>query len=265
MESAVMGWVEAERRTAVTIDEVADTFPWDRQAVRYALSRLALKGWLRRTANGRYETIPAETGGFAPPNPWSALSTWGQRHYVAFQSAAFELGLTPDRPGDVQIAVAVGARRPLAWENVPVELIHLRAFSPDATERRELHGWSIVIANLEKVVSDSALLPGRVGGVRGLVRIVDRARETVEWSEVVRLTEPHPSGPATLRRLAALLDVIGEPVPQSLARAAAPKGKRVRQILLGDPAFDGNDGAVLLPWNVIGNVFADDLREELRR
>ena len=93
MESAVMGWVEAERRNAITIDDVASTFDWKRDAIRHVLSRLARKGWLRRTARGRYETVLAETAGFAPPNPWAALASWIPRHYVGFQSAAYELRL----------------------------------------------------------------------------------------------------------------------------------------------------------------------------
>ncbi len=38
-----------------------------------------------RTARGRYETVLAETAGFAPPNPWAALASWIPAHYVAFQ------------------------------------------------------------------------------------------------------------------------------------------------------------------------------------
>lgn len=265
MESAVMGWVEAERRNAITIDDVASTFDWKRDAIRHVLFRLARKGWLRRTARGRYETVLAETAGFAPPNPWAALASWIPRHYVAFQSAAYELGLTPDRPGDVQVAVGPGAKRPKAWAEVPIELVHLRTFSTEGSQRRELHGWEIQIASPEKVVSDGALLPGRVGGVRGLARIAVRAENSVDWREVVRLTEAHPNGLPAMRRLAALLEVLETPVPRPLAARAAQPGQRVRQIFLGEPEFEGRDGELLEPWSVIGNVDAEDLREELGR
>lgn len=265
MESAVMGWVEAERRNAITIDDVADTFDWKRDSIRHVLFRLARKGWLRRTARGRYETVLAETAGFAPPNPWAALASWIPQHYVGFQSAAYQLDLTPDRPGDVQVAVAVGTRRPTAWTEVPIELVHLRTFSTEGSECRDLHGWDVQIASPEKVVSDSALLPGRVGGVRGLARIAIRAEDSIDWREVVRLTEAHPKGLAAMRRLAALLDVIEAPVPRPLAARAAHRGQRVRRIFLGEPEFEGEDGELLEPWNVIGNVDAQDLREELSR
>jgi predicted transcriptional regulator of viral defense system len=220
---------------------------------------------LRRTARGRYETVRAETGGFAPPNPWAALASWIPRHYVGFQSAAYEHGLTPDRPGDVQVAVAFGAKRPTAWNDVPIELVRLRRFSTEGTERRELHGWDIVVATPEKLVGDAALLPARVGGVLGLARIVDRAHGSINWREVIRLTETHPHGLAAMRRLAALLDLLQIPVPRPLAQQAAHRGRRVRQIFLGEPRFDGSEGDLLEPWDVIGNVDAEDLRDELRR
>ncbi len=263
MESAVMGWIEAERKNAITIDEVASTFDWKRNSIRHVLFRLARKGWLRRTARGRYETVLAETAGFAPPNPWAALASWIPRHYVGFQSAAYELDLTPDRPGDVQVAVAVGTERPAAWTEVPIELVYLRTFSPDGAQRRNLHGSNVQIASPEKVVSDSALLPRRVGGVRGLARIAARAEDSIDWREVVRLTEAHPSGLAAMRRLAALLDVIDTPVPQPLAARAAHPGQRVRPIFLGEPGFEGEAGELLDRWRVIANVDADDLQAEL--
>src|SRR4051794_18307065 len=182
MESAVMGWAEAERRNAITIDEVDDTFDWNRAAIRSVLFRLARKGWLRRTARGRYETVLAETGGFAPPNPWVALATWVPRYYVGFQSAAYEHNLTPDRPGEVQVAVGSGTNRPPAWAEVPIKLVHLRTFSTEGSEARTINGSLVRVANPEKVVSDSALLPARVGGVRGLARIAARAADSVDWA-----------------------------------------------------------------------------------
>ncbi len=80
-EGAVVAWLEAERRPVVSVQDVAEVFPWTSTAVHDVLSRLQREGWLRRTARGRYETILAETGGFAPPDPWAALSTWGQSYY----------------------------------------------------------------------------------------------------------------------------------------------------------------------------------------
>ena len=79
-EAQLVGWLEAERRATVTPDDVADALGWERPRIRKVLARLAEKGWLIRVAQGRYETVLAETGGFALPSPWAALSLWRQ-HY----------------------------------------------------------------------------------------------------------------------------------------------------------------------------------------
>src|SRR6266508_3016284 len=120
-ESEVLAWLESERRRSVTIDEAAGALGWSSKRTREVFARLARKGWLKRLARGRYETVLAETGGWTLPNPWAALSLLRQPYYVGFQSAAFELGLTPDRPAEVQACVPVGAKRPRAWAGVPIE------------------------------------------------------------------------------------------------------------------------------------------------
>src|SRR6266508_3114747 len=101
-ESEVLAWLESERRRSVTIDEAAAALGWSSKRTREVFARLARKGWLKRLARGRYETVLAETGGWTPPNPWAALSLLRQPYYVGFQPAAFELELTPDRPAEVQ-------------------------------------------------------------------------------------------------------------------------------------------------------------------
>lgn len=263
MEGAVMAWLEAERRQSVTPDDLAAVFDWPRHSIWYVLRRLAIKGWLRRTSRGRYETVLAETGGFAPANPWAALSTWGQAYYVGFQSAAYELGLTPDRPGDVQACVRVGTHRPRAWDEMPIALIHLRSFSLEGVEPRELHGWRVAVATAEKVVVDGAAVQGRIGGLPGLARVVSRTAEDLDWKRVVEISERLSRGRAVARRLAALLEVLELPVPTVLAERAEIR-ERARVLLLGDPERHGVDGPTLERWGVVANVGLEALREELR-
>lgn len=259
-----MAWLEAERRQSVTPDDLAAVFDWPRHSIWYVLRRLAIKGWLRRTSRGRYETVLAETGGFAPTNPWAALATWGQTHYVGFQSAAYELGLTPDRPGDVQACVRVGTHRPRAWDETPIALIHLRSFSLDGVERRELHGWPIAVATPEKVLVDGATIPSRMGGTLGLARVVSRAPKDLDWKRVVGISQQFARGRAATRRLAALLELLDLRVPSVLAKHAEIQ-RRSRPLFLGDPERDGTDGPLLERWGAIANVDVEALRDELRR
>ena len=134
-EAEVVAWLESERLRSVSSREIAERFGWPPQTVWHTVSSLARKGWLTRTSRGRYETVLADTGGWAIPNPWAALGTSGLRYYVGFQSAAYERALTPDRPGAVQACVPPGTNRPKAWAEIPISLIFLRSLPPSASSR----------------------------------------------------------------------------------------------------------------------------------
>jgi predicted transcriptional regulator of viral defense system len=262
LEGAVVAWLEAERRPVVSVGDVSEVFALTPSSIRDVLSRLERKGWLRRTANGRYETVLAETGGFAPPNPWAALSSWRQPYYVAFQSAAYEHSLTPDRPAAVQIAVPVGARAPKAWKLVPVALVVLRKFSAEGVNDEKLHSVIVRLASPERVLVDGAALPRRIGGPLGLARIASRAVDTVDWDRVVELARKRPAGAAAVRRLAATLDLLDIEVPAPLANAAATDDS---YLYLGERRLYGARGPRLARWAVVDNVGVETLREEIGR
>jgi predicted transcriptional regulator of viral defense system len=263
-EAELVGWIEAERRPSVTTEEVRQTLGWPDHVTNIALARLATKGWLRRTAKGRYETVLADTGGWSLPNPWAALSSWRQPYYVGFKSAAYERQLTPDRPGRVQACVPVGAKPPLAWKDVPVTLIYLPAFSDESVEEQELHQFRVRIASVEKILVDSGAHPGHVGGVLGLARIVDRAVDRADWAAVVKLASHTSRGRASLRRLGALLKVLGHDVPEPLAREATARPGETA-LYLGDRKTHGARGERLPEWNVVVNVDPAAIAEEVRR
>ena len=260
-----MSWLEAERRPNVSLPEVRKTLGWSDSVARNTLSRLAKKGWLRRTARGRYQTILAETGGWPVADPWAALSTWAQRYYVGLKSAAYEHGLTPDRPGAVQTCVPTGSKRPQAWDDIPILLIYLASFDPAGTRTDELHGFDVWIASPEKVLIDGARLPARVGGVLGLARIVDRAAaDRVEWQTVVSLATTSSRGRVSLRRLAAVLEVLGREVPEPLATAAMARSGEP-PLFLGERRTHGARGDRLSRWRVVVNLDPAGIREELER
>lgn len=266
-EAEVVAWLEAERPSGVDVDSLSAVFGWPRSKNRDVLRRLARKGWLQRTAKGRYEPLLADSGGWAVPNAWAALSSWGVPYYVGFASAAYELGLTPDRPGSVQTCVAVGAKRPRAWAQIPITLVTLRSFTLEGTVDMELHGFPVQIAQSEKVLLDGATTPARVGGVIGLTRILDRALNDADWQRFVRLASNITRGGAAARRLAAIAELIGHEVPDALAAFASERAPRRKDsiIYLDDRSLHGRRGRRLERWQVVANVSAEALREELRR
>lgn len=258
----MLAWLESERARSVSSGDLAERFGWPPQAVWRTLASLARKGWLVRTSHGRYATVLAETGGWAPPNPWAALGTSGLRYYVGFQSAAYERGLTPDRPGAVQTCVPPGTRRPKAWAEVPIALIFLRSFSPAGVERVKLHDFEIILARPEKILIDAAGLPGRIGGVHGLARVLDRARADLDLGLLIALGEQAVRGRAALRRIAALMEILEFEVPVELARhASARPGDS--PLYLGERRIFGAHGERIARWAVIENIGVDALREEL--
>ncbi len=263
-EAELVSWLEAERRPSVSMPEIRQTLGWSDSVARNTVSRLAKKGWLRRTAQGRYETVLAETGGWSVPNPWAALSTWEQRYYVGFKSAAYEHGLTPDRPGSVQTCVRTGAKRPQAWDDIPILLIYLPKFDWGGTESGRLHGFDVRVASPEKALVDAAGLPRRVGGVLGLARVVDRAAQRVDWGRVVHLAPTSSRGRVSLRRLAALLEVLDHEVPESLAEAATAESGE-SPLFLGERRTHGAHGERLRRWQVVVNLDPAVIREEVGR
>ncbi len=263
-EAEVVAWLESERRPSVSTSEIEARFGWPAQTVWHTVSSLARKGWLTRTARGRYETVLADTGGWVLPNPWAALGTSGLPYYVGFQSAAYERGLTPDRPGSVQVCVPPGTNRPKAWGEMPISLIFLRSFAPVAIESAELHGFQIRIAGTEKLLIDAAGLPGRIGGIHGLARVLDRAHPNLDWNLLVDLGEHAIRGRAALRRIAALLEILDLKIPPTLAKhAQAHSGESL--LYLGERRILGAHGKRLPRWAVIDNVGADALHEEIIR
>jgi predicted transcriptional regulator of viral defense system len=262
-EAELVGWLEAERRPSITTQEVRETLGWTATTTNSTLARLAGKGWLRRTAQGRYETVLAETGGWSLPNPWASLSSWGQRYYVGFKSAAYERQLTPDRPGSVQACVPVGAKPPRAWKAVPITLIYLPKFSDDGVEEQELHRFHVRLASVERILVDSGAQPDRVGGVLGLARIVDRADDRTDWVAVVRSAARASHGRASLRRIAALLELLGHIVPEPLMREATARPGETA-LYLADRKTHGARGERLPEWNVVINVDRSAITDEVR-
>lgn len=266
-EAEVVAWLEAERPPGIDVDSLADVFDWTRPQIRDILRRLARKGWMQRTAKGRYEPLLADTGGWALPNAWAALSSWGVPYYVGFASAAHERHLTPDRPGSVQTCVAVGAKRPRAWAEIPISLVHLRSFVLDGTEQTQLHGFPVQLAKTEKVLVDGAATPARVGGAIGLARILNRSFDEADWERFVHLASGMTRGGAASRRLAAIADLIGHEVPDKLATFASERVPESKDsvIYLDDRSLHGRRGQRLKRWQVVVNVSPEALREEVRR
>jgi len=263
-EAELVGWLEVERPKTTSLAEISGALEWPRKSAYDVTSRLVKKGWLHRTRAGHFEPLLGESAGILVPNPWTALASWRVSYYVALASAAYEHNLIPDRPGAVQACVPVGTTAPASWRELGIALVPRRAFQLDGSELVESHGVTVRIAGVERVLLDSATMPGRVGGVFGLTRIVDRGRDQVDWQRFVELARTSSRGTSASRRIAALLEVLNQEAPPVLAKFASSKGDASR-IYLGSTRVHGRRGRVLPRWRVQLNVSPEALREEVSR
>ncbi|HEY0391528.1 MAG TPA: hypothetical protein VGC63_07460 [Solirubrobacterales bacterium] len=263
-EAELLSWLEVERPKSVSLAEISSALDWPRTRTYSVTSRLVKKGWLYRTRAGHYEPLLADSAGISVPDPWVALTSWNAPYYVALASAAHEHNFIADRPGAVQVCVPVGTTAPLGWREQAIALVPRRAFELDGSEFAEGHGVSVRLAGTERVLLDSATMPGRVGGVFGLARIVDRGSEHANWARFAELATKGKRGTAAARRIAALLEILGRDVPPALSELAGTR-RGAPPIHLGSTRVHGRRGETLSRWQVQVNVSPEALREEIRR
>jgi predicted transcriptional regulator of viral defense system len=262
-EAQVLAWLETDRPAVIDVASVAAAVGVPREYARTLVWRLERKGWLQRLTRGRYEPLLGESGGWSAPNPWAALDGWVRPHYVSFASAAHELRLTPDRPGEVQVATVHGVALSPRMAEAGVRLVRLRRFSLMGSNERELHGHKVHIAGVERCVLDSASHLDFAGGALGLSRMLARAHENMDWELFVGMAGGLPRGPRAMRRTGALLEILGVDAPSALRRAAG--GPHRTLIPLDDGAALGGDVPVLATWGVVSDVSPEAIREEVRR
>jgi predicted transcriptional regulator of viral defense system len=263
-EAELVSWLEVERPKSISLAEISSALAWEQKRTYEVTSRLVKKGWLHRTRAGHFEPLLGESAGIMVPDPWTALASWRVPYYVALASAAYEHNLIPDRPGAVQVCVPVGTTAPTSWRELGIALVPRRAFQPDGSELIESHGVTVRIAGIERVLLDSAIMPGRVGGIFGLARIVDRSGEQIDWRRFEELAKKFGRGTAAARRVAALLETLGKEVPAALAKFASAEDG-ASPIYLGSTRIHGRRGNILSRWRVQLNVSPEALQEEVTR
>ncbi len=262
-EAQVLAWLETDRPAVIDVAAVSDAVGVSREHARTLVSRLEHKGWLQRLTRGRYEPLLGDSGGWSAPNPWATLDGWVRPHYVSFASAAHELGLTPDRPGEVQVATVHGAMLAPRMAQAGVRLVRLRRFTLEGSDERELHGHKVRLASVERCVLDSASHLDLAGGALGLSRILARAHENMDWTLFVGMAGELPRGPRAMRRVGALLEILHVDAPPALRHAAGGTHRTFMQLDDG-PVLEG-DVPVLDAWGVMLNVSPEAIREEVQR
>jgi predicted transcriptional regulator of viral defense system len=266
-ESQVVAWLELERPKTISNRDLADEFEVSPTLASDILRRMARKHWLQRVAQGHYEPLLADSGGWEATNPWATLSSWDGPYFVSYLSAAYVHGLTPERPYTVQICLPAQGVTPRRFEREQITAVNQRTFSTDFTELREQQGFLVRVAIPEKVVFDGAVTMRRMNGPIGFSRVLFRAAPELDWTLVIEMARSHKRGPATLRRVATLLDELETPVPSDVSGFISDAGWNKYKPL--DLDSGSSRRAAELPpigrWGIRVNVSTDAMREEIHR
>jgi len=262
-EAEVLAWLETERPATIEVGDVAEAVGVSREYARTLVARLERKDWLQRLTRGRYEPLLGASGGWPAADPWAALDGWARPYYVSFASAAYELGLTTDRPGEVQVATVIGAALGPSMAEMGVRLVRLRRFDLEGSQQRDLHGHSVRIATTERCLLDCATHLDLAGGALGLARMLARADGQVDWVWLIQMAGELPRGAGAMRRVGALLEILDLEIPAPLLKAT--NDLHGRPIPLDSLSGHASDGPVLARWGVRLTVVPEAIREEVRR
>lgn len=266
-ESEIVAWLEVERPRTISNRDLVAEFEFSPTLASDILRRMARKHWLQRVAQGQYEPLLADSGGWEASNPWATLSSWSGAYFVSYLSAAYIHRLTPERPYTVQVCLPAQGVPPRSFKREQIASIHQRMFSTDFTELRNQQGFQIRVAIPEKVVFDGAVAMRRMNGPIGFTRVLFRAAPDLDWNLVIKMARSHKRGPAALRRVATLLDALNLPIPSQVNKFISNAGwnKYKPLDLYADHSGQAREPWSVSRWGVRVNVSIDAIREETRR
>lgn len=256
--------LEAEGSEDLTLEDLRRRAVVSSGFARKIAHDLVKKGWLQRVGRGRYLLNPSRHGPDAIPDtdPLRLGSRIVSPYYFGFATAAELLGLLPQASRLYYIVTP--KRGSASWTHAAqfrrITMVSGRFFGFERIERR---GESIRISNPERTVLDCLSRPEFSGGLGGVVKVIESAARTLNWSRLDRYLRRLGSRSLTLR-LGYLMESFGGIAPpparwvdQTRARPDEP------YVPLGAPQEFGRRGVHDPRWHLILNVPEALLRAEV--
>jgi len=211
----IEGW-EADRRRAITLDDIQRDMGPDttRNAAAVMAGRLRGKGFLNQLGRGLYGLVPLAHMGVAAADIAAyldGLRLQGMHFYLGFDTAAGHYGWYPEAYGRVTLGIQALTRRGLRMLD---ESTSIRTFQvgpsvfEDGVSLQTWHGVRLLISTPEQTVFDLVRHPELVDGYRGLLRVLQRAREATDVHRLAELAAKHGST-RTQKRLGWLTERAG--------------------------------------------------------
>ena len=263
-EAKVVLSLEAEAVEELTLAGVRKRAGVSAGFARKIAHELVRKGWLQRLSRGRYLLNPSRHGPDAIPDtdPFRFGSRIVSPYYFGFATAAELWRLLP-QAGSVYYIVTPqrgSARWGHAAQYRRITVSPDRFFGVARIERR---GETLCVSDRERTVLDCLSRPEFSGGLGGVVKIIESAGRTLNWTRLAEYLRR--LGSRSLRlRLAYLVEVHGSTVdpPARWLDRARPRPDDP-YVPLGAPMEFGRRGPHDARWHIIRNVPEALLRAEV--
>jgi predicted transcriptional regulator of viral defense system len=263
-EAKVVLSLESEHVEELTLDGIRRRAGISPGFARKIAHDLVKKGWLQRLGRGRYLLSPSRHGPDAIPDtdPFRLGSRLVSPYYFGFATAAELWGLLP-QAGSLYYIVTP-QRGSARWG--PASRFRRITVSPHrffGFERIERRGEAIQVSDRERTVLDCLGRPELAGGLGGVVKIIESAGRTLDWTRLARYLRRFGSRSLTLR-LGYLVEAHSStvrPPAEWLDRARARPDDPY--VPLAGPKEFGRRGPHDPRWHIIRNVSEALLRAEV--
>jgi predicted transcriptional regulator of viral defense system len=263
-EARLVSYLEFERQPLVTVDQASGLLGYSYLDTDDVLRSLVRKGWLVRLRPGLFQLVPAAHGGYSARDWFVLLQAFRTPYYLSFLSAAYLLGLSPQRPWVAQVATPKLVRARYATPEQGVEQVLMREPRFFGFGEMEREGLTIKVAEPAKTVVDCLYHVEKAGGILEVARIVARGVEQAANTTLVEYAI-RMKNRALTHRLGYLTDTLGSGLRKTarsrLLRHVSSHGQQ--HSFLGSIKTFGTKGEYDRTWRITDNVGRERLLGEL--
>jgi|UniRef100_A0A7C5PFV6 predicted transcriptional regulator of viral defense system len=155
-----------ESRPVITSNDVSKNFSISKAYARIFLQRLFKRGLVRRIEKGKYSYVN---------DALVIACNLVYPSYISFFTAASIKGYTEQLPRSIQLATTA-YKRDIAFDGTKIEFINLPSWSFYGYLKQMRNGFTIFIAEDEKLIIDILLKPKTVGNFEEMIEIIKNTR-----------------------------------------------------------------------------------------
>ncbi|MBL7112437.1 MAG: type IV toxin-antitoxin system AbiEi family antitoxin domain-containing protein [Bacteroidales bacterium] len=194
-----------------TLDEIRDTFPNGKEALRLALNRMSKKGKIVPVRKGFYVIVPPEYAGMGilPPVLFidELMKFLKKPYYVSLYSAAALHGAAHQQPMEFYVTTTHPPNRDIYSRGVKINYFTKTALPETGiSEIKTDTGW-VKVSGTELTAYDLVFFQNKTGGLNRASTVIDELSGSMT-KENLRQLNVNGFSAASLQRLGYLLDKV---------------------------------------------------------